>query len=159
MKLKNRYLSQDEEKVAEFVECLDLMSIQGKNLDYTREWIDKVNWGGLFIISDEAYNLVVSIEILLLSLKKAMYTVCIYRAHNTHGCNSQTTPSYLFSAASKTTIPICIDDINEKSADSWEELVIDAYNGTGRKGCIHIILLVGRYISLHSSGRRSANSC
>ena len=37
-----------------------------------------------------------------------------------------------FSAASKRTIPICIDDVSEKSADSWEELIIDAYNGTGR---------------------------
>lgn len=56
----------------------------------------------------------------------------LYGAHDTHSCNSQTTPSYLFSAASKTTIPICIDDVSEKSQDSWEELIIDAYNGTGR---------------------------
>ena len=46
--------------------------------------------------------------------------------------NSQTTPSYLFKAASKTTIPIVVDDVNERAADSWEELIIDAYNGTGR---------------------------
>jgi hypothetical protein len=56
----------------------------------------------------------------------------LYGAHDTHSFNSQTTPSYLFSAASKTTVPICIDDVNERSADSWEELIIDAYNGTGR---------------------------
>ena len=56
----------------------------------------------------------------------------LYGAHESHTCNSQTTPSYLFKTASKTTIPICVDDVSEKSADSWEELIIDAYNGTGR---------------------------
>lgn len=49
-----------------------------------------------------------------------------------HTCNNQTTPSYLFKAVSKTTIPICVDDVNEKSADTWEELFIDTYNGSGR---------------------------
>ena len=35
-------------------------------------------------------------------------------------------------AASKTTIPICVDDVNEKAADAWEEVFIDAYNGSRR---------------------------
>ena len=61
----------------------------------------------------------------------------IYGAHESHTCNNQTTPSYLFKAASKTTIPICVDDVNEKAADSWEELIIDAYNGSGRGTRIH----------------------
>ena len=56
----------------------------------------------------------------------------LYGAHETHACNNQTTASYLFNIASKTTIPICVDDVSEKAADSWEELIIDAYNGTGR---------------------------
>ena len=56
----------------------------------------------------------------------------MFGAHETHSCNNQTTPSYLFNAASKTTIPICVDDVSEKAADSWEELIIDAYNGSGR---------------------------
>ena len=56
----------------------------------------------------------------------------LFGAHESHACNSQTTPSYLFQTASKTTIPICVDDVTEKSADAWEELFIDAYNGTGR---------------------------
>ena len=55
-----------------------------------------------------------------------------FGAHESHTCNNQTTPSYLFKAASKTTIPICVDDVNEKAADAWEELFIDAYNGSGR---------------------------
>ena len=58
--------------------------------------------------------------------------LALYGAHDTHACNNQTTPSYLFKAASHTTIPICVDDVSEKAADSWEELIIDAYNGTGR---------------------------
>ncbi len=56
-------------------------------------------------------------------------SLALYGAHETHSCNNLTTPSYLFKAASQTTVPICVDDINEKAADSWEELVIDAYNG------------------------------
>ena len=56
----------------------------------------------------------------------------VFGAQTTHVFNSQTTPSYLFKAASKTTIPIIVDDITERAADSWEELIIDAYNGTGR---------------------------
>ena len=55
----------------------------------------------------------------------------LFGAQETHCCYSQTTPSYIFNA-SKTTVPICVDDVSEKSADSWEELIIDAYNGSGR---------------------------
>ena len=38
----------------------------------------------------------------------------------------------LFKAGSQTTLPICFDNVSEKAADSWEELIIDAYNGIGR---------------------------
>lgn len=64
----------------------------------------------------------------------------LFGAHEAHHCNNQTTPSYLFNAASKTTIPICVDDVSEKAADSWEELIIDAYNGTGRGMSIALFL-------------------
>ena len=50
----------------------------------------------------------------------------LFGAHELHACNNQTTPSYLFQTASKMTIPICVDDVTEKSADAWEELFIDA---------------------------------
>ena len=50
------------------------------------------------------------------------YALSLYGAHETHSCNNQTTPSYLFKAANKTTIPICVDDVSEKAADAWEEL-------------------------------------
>ena len=49
----------------------------------------------------------------------------LYGTHESHTCNSQTAPSYLFKTASRT-ISICVDDVTEKSADSWEELIIDA---------------------------------
>ena len=56
----------------------------------------------------------------------------VFGAHTTHTFSSQTTASYFFKAASKTTIPIVVDYVSERAADSWEELIIDAYNGTGR---------------------------
>ena len=56
----------------------------------------------------------------------------LFRAHNTHFYNSQTTPSFLFAALKQTTVPIGLDDINEKAQDTWEELVIDTYNNTTR---------------------------
>ena len=56
----------------------------------------------------------------------------LFGAHNTHLFNNQSTPSYLFKVVSKTTIPVVVDDISEKAADTWEELFVDAYNGTGR---------------------------
>ena len=54
--------------------------------------------------------------------RKSEATKCALSLYGEH----ETT---LFRTASKTTIPIYIDD---KAADSWEELIIDAYNGTGR---------------------------
>jgi hypothetical protein len=66
MKLHERFIKQHGMKAAEFVECLDSMRVVGlaaSFLDYTREWVDKVNRGGLFYVSDGAYNLFVAIEI------------------------------------------------------------------------------------------------
>ena len=37
-------------------------------------------------------------------------------------------PFLLFAAFKQTTVPIGLDDINEKAQDTWEELVIDSYN-------------------------------
>ena len=67
----------------------------------------------------------------------AKCALSMFGAHEIHSCNNQTTPSFLFNAASKTTIPICVDDVSEKAADSWEELIVDAYNGTGRGTCMY----------------------
>ena len=58
------------EKAARFVECLSQMHSEGPTsslLDYTKEWVERVNRGGLFIISDEAYRLFASIEMAMRS--------------------------------------------------------------------------------------------
>ena len=65
MKLYNRFVKQPGEKAATFVECIDHMRADGPTsslLEYTREWVDKVNRGGLFDVSDEAYYLFIAIE-------------------------------------------------------------------------------------------------
>ena len=65
-KLHDRFIKQHGRKAAEFVECIDSMHVAGEAssfLDYTREWVNKVNRGGLFYVSDCAYNLFVAIEI------------------------------------------------------------------------------------------------
>ena len=56
----------------------------------------------------------------------------LFGAHNTHFYNSQITPSFLFAALKQITVPIGLDDINEKAQDTWEELVIDPYNNTAK---------------------------
>ena len=66
MKLYQRFIKTPGEKAAQFVECLCNMHSEGPTsslLDYTKEWVEKINRGGLFDISDEAYRLFVSIEI------------------------------------------------------------------------------------------------
>jgi len=48
-----------------FVECIDHMRADGPTsslLEYTREFVDKVNRGELFDVSDEAYYLLIAIE-------------------------------------------------------------------------------------------------
>ena len=56
----------------------------------------------------------------------------IFGTDKTHFFNSQTTISYIFEVLSSTTLPIGLDDISEKAQDTWEELIIDAYNNTVR---------------------------
>ena len=66
---------------------------------------------------------------------KSQATLCalsIFGAQNTHFFNNQTTPSYLFDAMKKTSIPLAIDDVNERTRDIWEEIIVDAYNNTPR---------------------------
>ena len=66
---------------------------------------------------------------------KSQASLCalsLFGAHNTHTYNNQTTASYLFDAMKHSAIPVCIDDIDKKSQDMWEELVVDIYNNTPR---------------------------
>ena len=70
MKLYNRFVKQPGEKAAAFVECIDHMRAGGPTSslqEYTREWVEKVNRGGLFDVSDEAYNLFIAIEVAMLN--------------------------------------------------------------------------------------------
>ncbi len=61
-----------------------------------------------------------------------MSGLSLFGAHGTHLFNSQTTPSFLFDMLKRTTIPVAVDDVSEKAQDTWEELIIDAYNNTAR---------------------------
>lgn len=66
MKLHTKFLKVPGEKAAQFVECLDHMKGDGTSsslLNYTKEWVDKVNRGGLFEVPDETFALFVAIEL------------------------------------------------------------------------------------------------
>ena len=62
-------ITKDEESMIRyacgFVDCLDQMCADGPSsslFDYSREWIDRVNRGGLFDVSNDAYVLFYVIE-------------------------------------------------------------------------------------------------
>ena len=71
MKLKERFLKVKGRKATQFVECLNKMRHMEPETDgpvtsflaYTQEWVRKVNRGGLFVISDEAYRFFVTLEL------------------------------------------------------------------------------------------------
>ena len=66
MKIHGKYLKQSSNKAAMFVECLSHLAVEGPEssmIEYTREWIKKVNRGGLFDINDQGYNLFLAIEV------------------------------------------------------------------------------------------------
>ena len=65
--LLKRYEKRTGSKYDGFIECLGSMAVQGDSasedfLSYTREWIDKVNRGGLFPLNDATYHFFVSVE-------------------------------------------------------------------------------------------------
>ena len=59
-------------------------------------------------------------------------SLALFGAQKTHFFNSQTTTSSVFDILKRTSIAIGLDDVNERSQDTWEELVIDTYNNTTR---------------------------
>ena len=70
MHLRRRFLNSKSDKAVDFIECLDKMREQQvdtsftiSSLEYTQEWTKRVNRGGLFIISDEAYRFFISLEL------------------------------------------------------------------------------------------------
>lgn len=65
MKLHKKFLKVHGDKAARFVECLDYMHADGTSsslLEYTTEWVQRINRGGLFDVSDDTYRLFVAIE-------------------------------------------------------------------------------------------------
>ena len=56
----------DSEKAASYVECLSHMTVDGNEsslMDYTKEWTEKINRGGLFEVSTVTFQLFQVIEI------------------------------------------------------------------------------------------------
>ena len=69
MKLKKKFTkaTATNEKALKFIECLNKMEItidgpESAFYDYTKEWVTKVDRGGLFKVSDNAYLLFASTE-------------------------------------------------------------------------------------------------
>lgn len=48
---------------------------------------------------------------------EAIFGLALFGAHSTHLFNSQTTTSYIFGAMKCTTIPVAVDDKNEKAGN------------------------------------------
>ena len=64
--LMKKYEKNVTEKSASFVECLSSMAITGEEgsfLEYTTEWVSKVNRGGLFEVNDTTFALFREIEL------------------------------------------------------------------------------------------------
>ena len=67
MKLLKQFKNARGRKAAQFRECLSKISRHGQDssfLQYTREWIDAVNRGGLFVVNDETFELFKAIELI-----------------------------------------------------------------------------------------------
>ena len=63
--LLKRYEKKSEQKFEEYVECLGSMAVESDFcdfLDYTKDWIDMVNRGGLFPLNDITFELFVAVE-------------------------------------------------------------------------------------------------
>ena len=65
--LLKRYEKRTGCKFDKFIECLGDMAVRSECnsenlLDYTKEWIDRVNRGGLFPLNDATYRFFVSVE-------------------------------------------------------------------------------------------------
>ena len=69
MKIRQRFSKISGDKAAQFVKCLDRMRHDGDEgsttsfMDYTREWVHKVNRGGLFLVCNDTYKFFVSLEL------------------------------------------------------------------------------------------------
>ncbi len=57
MKVKRKYSKKTNKMAAVYIECLGQLAVESSLINYTREWIEKLNRGGLFVINDLGYNL------------------------------------------------------------------------------------------------------
>lgn len=60
-----KYERMRSEVASQFVECLGAMAVEGEGGDvlvYTRNWMEKVNRGGLYPLNDDAFSLFAYIE-------------------------------------------------------------------------------------------------
>ena len=74
-KLLKQYEKKHEDVAVQYVACLGEMAVEGEGSDvlsYTKQWLELVNRGGLFPLSDEAFRFFIEIEL----------CVCTYLRHH-----------------------------------------------------------------------------
>ena len=66
-KLLNKYKKMNNAKAAQYVECLSSMAVRGPDdfATYAMEWMEEVNRGGLFQVSDTSFELFTTIELII----------------------------------------------------------------------------------------------
>ena len=65
MQLKKHYTQKNDRKARQYVECLTNMSVEGDEdtyYDYTKNWIDSVNRGGLFEVNNDCFRFFREVE-------------------------------------------------------------------------------------------------
>lgn len=86
MKLLRQIKKLEGPKAAQFRECLSNMSRSGEESSfyaYSSEWIDAVNRGGLFVVSDHTFELFRSIEV------KTRQVLPLHLAGSAQACSSK----------------------------------------------------------------------
>ena len=64
--LLKQYEKKHGDVAVQYVACLGEMAVEGESSDllaYTKQWLELVNRGGLFPLSDEAFRLFIEIEL------------------------------------------------------------------------------------------------
>ena len=76
-KLLRKHEVKDDQRSDEFTTCLGNMAVVGESCDlfeYTKEWLEKVNRGGLFPVNDETFTFFVSVEKVVRRVLTALVT-------------------------------------------------------------------------------------
>ena len=72
--LKKRFSKRLE--IVAFLSSLGKEGVESSFLEYTKEWVKHVNWGGLFQINDEVFCLFVEIE-----MKLRRHLLCLFKTN------------------------------------------------------------------------------